>query len=191
MRVFVALDISDEVRAGIHEYLSKLKKVSQSPKWVRPEGMHLTLKFIGWAQPELIEQIKSELHHVHSPAPVKLHFRGIGYFPNERRPRVFWVGIHASENLATMAEEIEQRMAKLGVEPESRKFSPHLTLARFESPKGLDTLLREIDRLGIPDFGREETERFFLFQSVLKRSGAEYTRLEAFPFVNALGESVS
>ena len=191
MRVFVALDISGEVRTGIREYLSKLKKISQSPKWVRTEGMHLTLKFVGWAQPELVEQIKAELRQVRSPAPVKLQFRGIGYFPNEQRPRVLWVGIHASENLANLAEVIETRMAKLGVESESRKFTPHLTLARFESPKGLDSLHREIECLGPPDFGREETDRFFLFQSVLKRGGAEYTKLEAFPFVNAEGEGAS
>jgi RNA 2',3'-cyclic 3'-phosphodiesterase len=191
VRVFVALDISEEVRAGIREYLSKLQKITQSPRWVRPEGMHLTLKFIGWAQPELVDRIKSELHKIRSHEPVKLHFRGIGYFPNDRRPRVLWVGIDASENLTAIAEEIEKRMAKLGVEPESRKFTPHLTLARFESPKGLDALHREIERLKPADFGREETDTFFLFQSVLKRSGAEYTKLEAVSFVNASSEGLS
>jgi 2'-5' RNA ligase len=188
VRVFVAIDISEAARCAIRAYVAKLKLASESPRWVRPEGMHITLKFVGEAKPGLVEQIKSELRGVRSPAPVELRFRGIGYFPNERRPRVLWVGIEASENLADLATDIETRMAKIGIEPESRKFSPHLTLARIESPSGLASLQREIERLGSPDFGKERTQEFFLFQSVLKRGGAEYTKLEAFPFVSQHGK---
>lgn len=188
MRVFIAIDISEHVRSAIRSYMARLKKVSEAPRWVRPEGMHVTLKFVGEAKPEVVEQIKSELRTVRSPAPVDLQFRGIGFFPNERRPRVLWVGIEASDNLADLAADIEARMAKIGIEPESRKFSPHLTLARFESPNGLAPLQREIQQLGSPGFGSERANELFLFQSVLKRGGAEYTKLEAFPFVSQHGE---
>lgn len=183
MRVFIALDISENVRAALRDFISQLAKTTRGARWVRTEGMHLTLKFIGEARPETVEQIKSKLREVRSAAPVDMRFRGIGFFPNERRPRVLWVGIEASANLAELAGEIEKRMEALDIPRESRPFVPHLTLARFEREKGTADLFKGVGQLGPPEFGSARASEFHLYQSVLKRSGAEYTRLESFHFL--------
>jgi RNA 2',3'-cyclic 3'-phosphodiesterase len=185
VRVFVAIDISDSVRAALRRFIDKVAGAGKAARWVRPEGMHLTLKFIGETPPAGVERIKEVLRTVRSSAPVKLHIHGIGFFPHERRPRVLWAGIESSENLAELAADLETRMAKLGIPAESRKFVPHFTLARFESPRDAGSLQSEIERLGPPDFGEVQTSAFHLFQSVLKQGGAEYTRLESFQFFRA------
>lgn len=184
MRVFVALDIPEDARVALREFISKLAKTARGARWVRTEGMHLTLKFIGETKPETVEQIKSQLREVRSAAPADMRFRGIGFFPNERRPRVMWVGIEASANLTELVGEIEKRMeSSIGIPRESRLFVPHLTLARFDSEKGTTDLAKEVELLGPPEFGSARASEFHLYQSVLKRSGAEYTRLESFHFL--------
>jgi 2'-5' RNA ligase len=183
VRLFIAMDIPEEVRNAVRDFISKLARTAHGARWVRPEGMHLTLKFIGEAKPETVEQIKSQLHDVRSAAPVEVRFQGVGFFPNARRPRVLWVGIESSANLAELADGIEKRMETLGIPRESRAFKPHLTLARFDPQKPPGHLGEEIDRLGAPEFGSACTAEFHLYQSVLKRSGAEYRRLESFQFL--------
>jgi 2'-5' RNA ligase len=144
--------------------------------------MHLTLKFIGEVSPEKVARIQDELRGVRSTA-VEMNFRNTGFFPNARHPRVFWAGIEASPNLAGMAAEIEQRIETLGISRESRSFRPHLTLARFQSEDGLPALHEALAQLGALEFGATRTEEFHLYQSTLKRGGAEYTRLATVRFV--------
>jgi 2'-5' RNA ligase len=111
-----------------------------------------------------------------------LDFRGIGFFPNEFHPRIIWCGVETSPNLATLAAAVDRALQPLGFPAETRAFTPHLTLARFDSHKGLDTLVRAANNLRSYDFGsaRRQSE-FYLYQSVLKRGGSEYTRLATFP----------
>ena len=89
-----------------------------------------------------LDSIKAALSPIHSDRPVDLDFRGLGFFPNEFHPRVIWCGVKGSSNLATMAASVDAALQPLGFSPESREFSPHLTLARFDSHKGLDTLVQ-------------------------------------------------
>ncbi|MGH9804298.1 MAG: RNA 2',3'-cyclic phosphodiesterase [Candidatus Acidiferrales bacterium] len=98
MRLFVALELTQSVRTALRELLERLQRAAADVRWVRPEGMHLTLKFIGEAPAEKLPPLQQALARVASPAPVELDFRGLGYFPSERRPRVVWVGIEASHN---------------------------------------------------------------------------------------------
>jgi 2'-5' RNA ligase len=113
---------------------------------------------------------------------VELDFRGIGFFPNEFHPRVIWCGVEASPNLTMLAASVDRALQPLGFPPETRAFTPHLTLARFDSHKGLDTLVRAANNLKSYDFGSARQSEFYLYQSVLKRGGAEYTRLATFLF---------
>ena len=115
-------------------------------------------------------------------APAKLRFAGLGFFPNARRPRVFWAGVEADPQLAELAAAIEAKLAPLGIPAEKREFHPHLTLARFDSPQGTDALRAAVEALNAPEFGSAIFEEFYLYRSVLKPSGAEYTRLETYPF---------
>jgi RNA 2',3'-cyclic 3'-phosphodiesterase len=183
MRLFAALDIPDAVRRALRELMARLKPECSGARWVRPEGIHITLKFLGETDGAKLDSINSTLSSLPHAGPVQLDFRGIGFFPNEFHPRVIWCGVEASPNLATLAASVDRALQPLGFPAETRAFTPHLTLARFDSHKGLDTLVRAANNLKSYDFGsaRRQSE-FYLSQSVLKRGGSEYTRLATFPF---------
>lgn len=190
MRLFVAFDLPADVRRALDDLIARLKRQCREARWVRAEGMHLTLKFIGWIDPadaKKFDALRAALAAIRSDGPVEMHFRGVGFFPNARRPRVAWCGVEASPNLAEIVAEIERVLEPLGVPRENRKFVPHLTLARFDSHKGLDPLLRAADELETSDFGSARETEFYLYESILKRSGAEYRRVETYPFVKGTG----
>ena len=183
MRLFVALEIPESVRRALAELIAQLKDTTRSARWVRPEGIHITLKFIGETPAENVPAIQQTLASVRSNASVEAHLTGCGFFPNDRRPRVLWAGVEASPNLAELAAAVETRLATLGIAAESRPYKPHLTLARFQSTEGIPRLLEKLQTLGPFDFGKMRAEEFHLFQSELQRGGARYTRLASFPFV--------
>jgi 2'-5' RNA ligase len=109
-----------------------------------------------------------------------MHFRGLGFFPNERRPRVLWAGIEAGSELAALAAAVETALEPPGIPREQRTFAPHLTLARFDTPRVLEALRDAVMKAGRLKFGVTTAEEFHLYQSVLKPGGAEYTRLSTF-----------
>jgi RNA 2',3'-cyclic 3'-phosphodiesterase len=183
VRLFVALDLREDVRQAIRDLIAKLKPASRNARWVRPEGMHVTLKFIGYAEQEKLPAIQGALAKIRSDRPVELRFRGIGFFPNEKRPRVIWCGMEASPNLAPLATDIERALEPLGIAPESREFVPHLTLARFNPPARADELVRAAAELQSLELGSARETEFFLFESILRPTGAEYKKLASYSFV--------
>jgi 2'-5' RNA ligase len=185
VRLFVALQIPPAVRKNLVEFLAELRAISSQPRWVRAENLHVTLKFIGEVQAEKLNVIRAALSTVHSGQSVTLDFQGVGFFPNEKRPRVFWASIEASANLSQLASDIDRAMEKLGIAPENRPFSAHLTLARFEPPGLPEKLRAYIQENAQRKFGSVAAKEFYLIESKLKPSGAEYTTLETFPFVAA------
>jgi 2'-5' RNA ligase len=182
MRLFVAMDIPEEVRSAIGALAAKLRIACPDARWTRIEGLHVTLKFIGETPAEKTESIKTALAAIPSRPPISMNFRGLGFFPNERRPRVLWAGIEANSELAEFAAAVEAVLEPLGIPSEERPFSPHLTLARFDTPRGLHALHAAIENAGLVEFGGTTAKEFYLYQSVMKRGGAEYTRLATFPF---------
>ena len=195
MRLFVALDIPDRVRAEIGALVVKLRPACGHARWTRTEGAHVTLKFIGEVPPERVDPIKAALTPIHLSDPIEMKFRNVGFFPNELRPRVFWAGIEAGAELGALAAAVETSLESLGIAREQRAFSPHLTLARFETRRvagaGSGLVLRAlsetISAAGPLEFGSAVAKEFYLYQSVLKPGGAEYTRLATFRFAG--GES--
>ncbi|HKQ85221.1 MAG TPA: RNA 2',3'-cyclic phosphodiesterase [Candidatus Acidoferrales bacterium] len=194
MRLFIALDIPGETREAFAALIAKLRHKCPSAHWVRPEAMHITLKFIGHADPENLPAIHDALAKLRSPEPIEVHFRGLGFFPSEKRPRVFWCGVDASPNAAALSAAMDQALAKFGVEPENRPFTPHLTLARFKEgdahPRGKHAkeaaeIVNVAHETQEKDFGTICTPEFHLFESKTKPTGAEYTRLETFHFAEA------
>jgi RNA 2',3'-cyclic 3'-phosphodiesterase len=189
MRLFVALEIPGDVRTGVAALIARLKPLCRAARWARPEGMHVTLKFIGHeiadADAEKLAAARAALATVKSGEPVDIQYRGIGFFPDARRPRVVWCGVHASANLARLAAGIESALAPLGIPAEARAFVPHLTLARFKTPEGIGMLAREIEEYAGAEFGGARETRFHLFESQLKPGGAEYRKIESFSFVKA------
>jgi 2'-5' RNA ligase len=188
VRLFVALELPEHVRAALSDLIARLKLESPKARWVRPEGMHITLKFIGEADPGNLDTIRAALETVRSSAPVEMNLRGVGFFPDGRRPRAAWCGVEASPNLAQLAADIARALEPLGFPAESRQFVPHLTLARFKSPDGLEKLVSAASNLESQGFGSARESEFHLFQSFLRPSGSEYKRLATFPFVAAVEE---
>lgn len=182
VRLFVAMDIPEETRRALGALIERLRAIRSGARWVRVEGMHLTLKFIGEVAPEKSEAIQTALADVRSAAAVEMKFRGVGFFPNAKHPRVFWAGMEATPNLAEIAAEIEKRLEPLGIGREQRAFKPHLTLARFNSEQGLAELRNEIERAGVIEFGASSSAEFHLYESKLKPSGAEYRKVATILF---------
>src|SRR5262245_8442303 len=127
MRIFIALDIPAEIRARITEYAGRLRGYAPEARWARPEGLHVTLKFIGEVSEAKVEEIKRALGAVKA-APFAVTFESAGFFPTPKSPRVFWIGVHADPGLAQLAAAIDGATHTVGIAKEERAFSPHLTL---------------------------------------------------------------
>ena len=183
MRLFVALDIPDAVREALAQFCRPLREMCPGARWVRCEGVHITLKFIGETPPDRAELVRATLSAVPSTGPIELRFAGIGFFPTPRHPRILWAGVSASSALRVLARAIEEQLEPLGIPRETRGFNPHVTLARFDSPKGLDALRATLEKLDTSEFGGTTAREFHIYQSILKRGGAEYTRLACYPLM--------
>ena len=187
MRLFVALEIPAAVRDNLTAQVAELREFSakvadKRPRWVRPENLHVTLKFIGEVAPTKLAGIRDALSAIRSDAPVEIKFRGLGFFPNEQHPRVLWAGLDASANLPPLAGDIDGALETQGIALERRPFTPHLTLARIEPPGLHEKLRAAIQKNGAREFGSFQTREFYLIESKLKPSGAEYTTLASYPF---------
>lgn len=187
MRLFVALDLGEAVREEFRQLIAGLKKNCPGARWVRPEGIHVTLKFIGSTDQAKVDSICAALALIRSERPVEMEFRGLGFFPSERRPRVLWCGVEASSNLATLAGDVGRALEPLGIPAESREYAPHLTLARLEPEKlsrgEVEKMEQAAQGASGSIFGSARETEFHLFESILKPTGAEYKRLQAFSFV--------
>ena len=190
MRLFVALDIPDEIRARIGTFLEGLRGFAPDVRWVAAESLHLTLKFIGEQPEDKLGAIKSALASVTGDS-MDLSFRGTGFFPTAKSARVFWIGIEADERLSRLAGAVDAALQPLGVEREQRAFSAHLTLARSGSgrPQRLKEdranlnfrhLQERLAQMPTPEFGTMTAREFFLYESKLSSKGAQYTKVERF-----------
>ncbi|HEV2732181.1 MAG TPA: RNA 2',3'-cyclic phosphodiesterase [Terriglobales bacterium] len=191
MRVFIALDIDDAIRERIQRFMDGVREFAPDARWIRPESLHVTLKFIGEKPAEVVEEIKKALASVQAD-PVAMSFRGHGFFPTAKSARVFWVGIESGPALAALARAVDSATAALGIPKEDRAFSPHLTLARGGgsgsprwrkgdgSNKSFQRLQEKLSAFSAPDFGTMTTREFFLYQSQLLRGGSRYTRVARF-----------
>jgi 2'-5' RNA ligase len=188
MRLFVALDLPEAVRSGLVQLMAELKPAGRGARWVHPEGMHITLKFIGNIAGEQLPDFRAALAPIRPGAPLELQYRGIGFFPNARRPRVLWCGVEASPNLAELAAAIESAVEPLGIACESRAFVPHLTLARLDASSP-ENLLRAVEGMQARNFGPARETKFYLYESILKTGGAEYKKLQTYSFVKETREA--
>jgi RNA 2',3'-cyclic 3'-phosphodiesterase len=174
MRLFTAIDIAAEVRENLRALLARLRPLADL-KWSPVDNLHITTKFIGeWPQ-ERLEDMKRTLAAVSAPA-LDVQIRGVGWFPNARRPRVFWAGVDGGEPLRKLAQATEQSVASLGVSVEEREYSPHLTLARIADRVPLDALRSAVAGLESHSFGAFQASAFFLYLS----AGGKYTKLAEF-----------
>ena len=180
MRLFVALQISDEVRGAIAQLIRELKPLDDSWKWTRAENLHVTLKFLGETPESKLENITRSLSAVPADLPITLNFKGLGFFPNERRPRVLWVGMEAPQSLSALAAAIDDSLSQLEILREDRAFTPHLTLSRSKEGRISSKLREALAKYSTSEFKATEASKFHLIESKIRSTGAEYTTLQSF-----------
>ncbi len=179
IRSFIAIDLCDPARRQIEAFVEELKNSDARVGWVRIEGIHLTLKFLGNVAPELIEQIKPALVRVASQTgPIRIEPAGCGAFPAIKSPRVIWVGLGGQiSSLAELGRRVEAAMVPLGFKPEDRPFKPHLTVGRVKGRLRLEALQQIL--LAHRDFKAEpfDAAEVVLYKSDLRPDGARYSPL--------------
>lgn len=182
MRTFIAIDFEEEIKKKLYFLLLELDKVSQNIKWVKKEGMHLTLKFLGEIEEEKIPKIEAALSAIskmYSPFPFRL--KGTGTFPpGKKNPRVIWIGIEGGQTLKELQAQLEEELEKLDLPREKREFHPHLTLGRVKIQSHLGGVLSQLEREKETTFGEMKVNKITFFQSILKPTGAEYKALSEF-----------
>lgn len=178
IRAFIAVDLDDPVIETICNVVEILKPRITEIRWLRKENLHLTLKFLGNIAESQVEPIAAALRHpVGLFSPCTISAKGLGVFPDFRRPKILWVGL-TGDGLAQLAAEIESALTPLGFTPENRAFHPHLTIGRWrEGRRPAKNLRQEIDSLNDFEFGACAVRQIVLFQSVLKPEGATYSEL--------------
>jgi RNA 2',3'-cyclic 3'-phosphodiesterase len=198
MRIFVGIDLENAIRNKIARFLEGVSGFTPEARWVTPESLHITLKFIGEQKPEQVALIGQRLRKIESKM-IEIKVSGYGFFPTAKAPRVFWIGIHAEPTLSELAANIDKATGELGVPREARAFSPHLTLARAGGKSGdpkwrkgdkpnsaFATLQKRLGHMtesdgGALDFGKMTADTFILYESHLSPAGSRYTKLEKFP----------
>lgn len=181
MRAFIAIDLPENLRAALGRKQAVLGAVCPDARWSRQDAIHLTLKFLGEISDERAKQVTDALDGLEPFKKFSIEVKNFGFFPNARRPQVFWAGLEAPSALEQLVARVEAAMKNLGFAREQRTFTPHLTLARFKTPRpqpALEALL-ERQRELTPD--RFEVSEFFLFESKLSPRGAEYRKVARFP----------
>jgi 2'-5' RNA ligase len=179
VRLFVAVDVPEGLKEAIEsDVVGPMRDAVPGARWTRPEGRHLTLKFLGNVDDERVDEIAEVLrsaaaHH----ARFRASFVEVGGFPTLRRPRVLWVGVgEGGEPMAALAADLESALEPLGFDPEGRPFHGHFTLARFPRPRVIESPPAVV----VPE-ERFDVGEFVLFRSQLHPKGARYTALERFP----------
>ena len=179
IRCFIAIDIPAEIKAELSRLQDSLKGLGVSISWTKPQGIHLTLKFLGDVDPEKIPRVMESMESAAGTVEgFSVVAEGVGCFPSARRPRVLWVGLDGGEALTAIQQAVEAAVEPLGFERERRKFHPHLTLGRVRHPGGVERVVAELERLGFP---RQEFQAvdIRLMQSDLRPTGAVYTLLHS------------
>jgi RNA 2',3'-cyclic 3'-phosphodiesterase len=182
MRLFVAVHISEEVRAGLASLQERLRRAQPDVSWVKPANLHITLKFLGETEPKRLERMGPVLAGVaERVAAFSLVVAGAGTFGG-RVPRVIWAGVReGAAPLEALARAVEDGLARIGFPKEKRGFAAHLTLGRVRSSRNAESLLGALRNEPSELFGTVVVHRFALMQSELNPSGSVYTELQTFP----------
>ncbi|MFH0911836.1 MAG: RNA 2',3'-cyclic phosphodiesterase [Planctomycetota bacterium] len=183
MRLFVALDLSEAVRSALGREVERLRAFCPRIRWTSLRNLHVTVKFLGEVQEHELPSLCDALEGAAGEAaPFSLEVAGLGCFPDLRRPRVVWAGCGSgSEEASALAGRVEEATAALGFERESRRYSPHVTLARVKFPPEARGLAATLEAHRAAAFGEVDVEALTLYLSELARGGVEYTPLHRAP----------
>jgi 2'-5' RNA ligase len=177
LRMFIAVKVAQSLREAVSGLIDGLRSSGGDVKWVKPENLHLTLKFLGNVDEARVDEIEKAVSRASDEtAPFEISLSGVGAFPAPKRPRVIWVGVlEGKDTLVSLSERIEDRLAVIGFEKEKRGFSPHLTVGRLRRGGRPGDLP---DRLGVQfDTAACTVQRIYLMKSTLTPRGPIYEEL--------------
>ncbi len=178
MRLFIAVELDEAVRERLGKAQDRLRSTPCRVKWVKPELMHLTLRFLGEADKTVVGILEQVMvSAAQGVGPIEVALAGLGAFPERGAPRVVWAGIHDNGFLALLNRRLEEGVRRLGFAPETRPFRPHLTLGRVSGRQGAAELRRRIAAQAADEFGSCTIAELLLVQSVLSPAGPAYTPL--------------
>ena len=192
LRLFVAIPLSREVRRALSEVQSQLRsRLGEGPRWVRPDGSHLTIKFLGNTPHDKIEQVKEAISSAcRGKPPFTISTAQLGSFGSPRRPTIIWLGLGGDmAPLRDLHEQLEDRLATIGWPKETRRFSPHLTLARMPqriSPQVSSRLPAALSEVKVPATSMP-VRQINLIRSILQPDGAQYSDIATFPLSDGPG----
>lgn len=183
LRAFIAIEFTPQVKDAIEKETSALRQSIDTDviRWVAPDNLHLTLKFLGDVPSNRLEFIQQammqEAAHI---SPFEIQAGGLGAYPNTHSPRVLWVGLHAPSDLASLQKKLEDAFVRLGFPREERRFSPHLTIGRINAgaaPADLKKVHDALARRQLGNISPSKVDAIHLFKSDLTPSGAVYTKI--------------
>jgi 2'-5' RNA ligase len=186
-RAFIAIELPSQLQDALEKQTARLRHSlgDDLVRWISTQNMHLTLKFMGNITASHLEFIKQFITQTaDSHSQFDLQISGIGSFPNSKRARILWAGIHAPAGLASLQKSLEAGAARLGYENEDRPFSPHLTLGRVRQnidPAGLQKIRTMLDTIQLGHIGSARVDSIHLYKSELQTSGSVYTKLFSAP----------
>ncbi len=187
LRAFLASELPTVLQTAIHTATAALRTSlgNEIIRWVPPQNIHLTLKFLGDVAPSSLDLIKQMLLTEASQfAAFDVRVEGLGCYPSPRRPRVLWVGLIAPPELASLQRAVETAAARLGYEAEERGFSPHLTIGRVRqnvSATDVHNIRTALDSTRVGALGSAHVDAIYLFKSELRPEGSIYAKLFSAP----------
>ncbi len=179
IRTFIAIELSSEMQSKLAAVQQMLKKSEAQVKWVRPENIHLTLKFLGYVSESQLKDVFEAVNKsIKQIAPFPLSFFGLGAFPNLNNPRVVWVGVNEGrEILSRINRKLEGFLKGNGFPAEERKYFSHLTLGRVKSSQNKAQLIELVKSGKDCPVGSMEVKKITVMRSILKSGGPEYRPL--------------
>ena len=181
MRCFIAIDIPDTLRENLTNSLKILYKRLSSAKWVAPQNYHISLSFLGEINDESLNKLKEIMQTaVKDISNFIITIKGVGIFGKTETPRVLWAGVEHCEPLLSLHANLTALLNENSFPVEERKYSPHLTLARFSRPERSQYLGEWLDKFKYYNFGKVEVKAILLMQSILQSSGPIYQMVESF-----------
>jgi len=179
IRSFIAIELGDKEKRSLELIQNKMKRELPTVRWVKPNTIHLTIKFLGFIEESEIPRIKEIINTAaENCRPFQMRLSGLGAFPNARNPRVIWIGVREESGvLKQLAAELERLLAEIGVEPEDRAFSAHLTLGRVKERGGRDVFSSVLPTFKDEDAGEMRVDKISLIRSDLTPQGPIYSTL--------------
>jgi len=183
MRLFIAIQVRDEILDSLGKGVERLRETRAAVRWVKPGGIHLTVRFLGETGPDRVHALVGTISAVCDKfEPFPLWVTGMGAYPDLRRPRVVWAGVEESSGILNrLWMSTEKAVSEIGWEKEKRGFSPHITLGRVKGPINITRLTEVMQSLENEHWGEQEVRDLILYRSQLKPEGIIYEKVQVFP----------